>query len=577
MGTMRPVIAQIAPASQPAPGTVAPIARPAPRAMDTRTPEADASITARADTFFGDAMHTPDSVITIQSPFGAFKVESYPNPSNPSDIHYVVFFYNNATKETFEVHGTIAIFYITLVRNNVATSDFPIADTREYLADKSDSISYLSQYSLRWNQATNNVVQKFYKPFNPASVTVASKLHEFDPAANDTLVAFSEEYTIGSSALTLTNWKNVAGLDKWNGSIKPRSVGMPSQILLHETAGETNLSFGGISHDGDTFFIPHFCVNNAASDGKGAITQSVDIATHVSHGETLNSRAIGIEFVNAPIEAFKVDANKRIIIPLQPVFNLAKSDKGIYVVTKLAGLSKLFIPLEFSSDESPNYYELALSKDKLVNFAALDAGVGPSKKKILFEDGENVLLKYVKSDKFEHLATLVNFLATNGLVRGVTTLADESVWKPTVNVAGTHFYIMEHITKQFGQTAHLFVDTRAPGVYTHFEISGHFKKVGPTKVFDPGHVDGSLQALYLYLKFVRGVPTEAILQLMITFLTLGKTAAEAAGLKLTSKLVMDENNIITVAISPKDQKFTDILELDEAAIATVATIPVASP
>jgi len=43
--------------------------------------------------------------------------------------------------------------------------------------------------------------------------------------------------------------------------------------------------------------------------------------------------------------------------------------------------------------------------------------------------------------------------------------------------------------------------------------------------------------LYLYLRFVRGVPTEAVLALMIEFLTSAKTPAETAKFKLKSKLM----------------------------------------
>ncbi len=81
----------------------------------------------------------------------------------------------------FEVHGTIARFYINEVRNNASIQDFPISDTRIYLTNTQDSISYFAQYSLRWEQATNNVVKKFYKPYDPAKAAVASELHVYDP------------------------------------------------------------------------------------------------------------------------------------------------------------------------------------------------------------------------------------------------------------------------------------------------------------------------------------------------------------------------------------------------------------
>ena len=527
---------------------------PRPRAMDTRVPAVETALTTKEDNFFLGKQHAVDTVINMLSTFGSFKVESYPNQGNPNDIQYVVFFNNTATQETFEVHGTIALFYINEVRNKSSIQDFPISDSLIWKANAKDGISYFSQYTLRWEQATNNVIKKFYKPYNPAQSTVESRLHDFDPLLKNTLVGYTEEYSIASAALNFANWKDEANLGKYNGSIGIRSVGMPFQILLHETAGFGNLSIPNVrevkTKDGKTFFpIPHFCVNNLDDKGKGNIIQFVDVATNVPHGEVTNQRAIGIEFVNPPIEAFLPNSKGQ----LEPVFNLETSQKGIYLKTKLAGLGKLFIPLEFSADAGTTYYELALKKDRLINFAALSAGLGPDKKKIVFEHDGNVLIKFAKSDRFEHLATLVSSLVANSLVKQIDNLTNENYWAPVVTLNNTRFYLFEHGNLKQQEGTHFFFDIRAASVLTHLLIGSD-------------HVDGGVQGLYMYLKFVRRVPVEAILQLIISFLTSDKSVAETKKIKLKSQVLLQPGSGFVVPPKPIEKEFSDILELDEALI-----------
>ena len=73
-----------------------------------------------------------------------------------------------------------------------------------------------------------------------------------------------------------------------------------------------------------------------------------------------------------------------------------------------------------------------------------------------------------------------------------------------------------------------------------------------------------------HLKFVRAVPTEAILQLMIGFLTSERTAGETTGIRLTTKLVLPSGGTFAAPGQPFERTFTDILELDDSAISTVA-------
>jgi len=181
---------------------------------------------------------------------------------------------------------------------------------------------------------------------------------------------------------------------------------------------------------------------------------------------------------------------------------------------------------------------------------------GATKKTILAADGDNVLIKYAKSDKFEHLATLVSALVTNKLVKNLDNLSNENFWKPVVQVADKRFYLFQQGWKKRTEGTYFFTDIREPGVLTRLLIGGH--------------VDGGLQGLYLYLKFVRQVPTEAILQLMIGFLTSDKTAAEMAKIKLKSKVLL-KNDAPVDPPTPIEKEFADILELDETMISAVTS------
>ncbi|MGW4018282.1 peptidoglycan recognition protein family protein [Rhodococcus ruber] len=526
---------------------------PQPRAMNSYGPNVASAFAGKESTFYGGVAHADDPTVSILSPFGNFKVQTYANQGNSNDIHHAIFFHNNETKEVLEVHGTIARSFISMVRGQSGVQDFPIADTRPLEGSRPDSISYFSRYTLRWDHTTNQVILKFYKPYNPAHVSVAARLHDYDPSSPNTLVAYTEEYGIASPTLNFTNWKGESGMDRYNGSIGIRNVGMPTQILLHETAAFSDMSIPNVRQEttpsGGTYYpIPHFSVNNLSADGKGNIIQFVDIATNVPHGESTNPRSIGIEFVNPPIEAFTRAG--------QPIFKLADSTRGIYLKTKLSGLPKLFIPLEFSTEPLGEYCEIAVRRDRLLNFDALNTILGPTGKKLIKVDGLNVLIRFAKSAKFEHLANLVGELVGKKLVPRITDLTDEAFWKFVVEVNGKRFYIFERGWENSPAGTHYFFDILGPGLLTHLFI-GH-------------HADGGLQGLYLYLKFVKKVPVAAILQLMITFLTSDKTVAETALIRLESKLLSRQGGGgIAPPAKPIQKSFRDILELDDSLISAV--------
>jgi hypothetical protein len=478
-------------------------------------------------------------------------------------------FRNKASAQTLEVHGTIARRFVDLVRNNAGVVDFPISDSRVWRADSRDGVSYFSRYALHWESATNKVIRRFYVPYEPGMETVAAHLHDHDPTVKTRLVAYAEQYDLPSQATDFGNWKDEAGLGRYSGSISVRSVGMPTQILLHETAGMSDMAIANVqpaqTADGRTFFpIPHFCVNTIGASGRGRIIQFVDVATNVPHGEATNARAVGVEFVNAPIEAFKLDQNGQVIQPLQPVFDLEHSQRGLYLGTKLGGLSKLFIPMQFSANPTGGFHELALRKDRLVNFATLNGGVGPAKENVVVEDGDNLLLKYAKSDQFEHLLTLMTTLISNGLVRGLDDLGGEAFWKPVVRVQGKAFYIWEHGWLGVPRTVsgrrvvdrHHCFDLREPGVLTHILVGGH--------------VDGGAQGLYGYLRLARRLPVEAALQVIISMLTDDRTAAESAGFKLKAKLVQSDAGLAP-STTNVEKTFKDVLEIDDELLQELAS------
>lgn len=541
---------------------------PQPRAMDTYGPEVEAAFVEKMDAFFGGHGHDKDATITFTSTFGHFRIETYPNQGNANDIHIVVFFRNKATGQTIETHGTIARRYVELVRNNAAVLDFPIADSLTWRADTRDAVSRFSRYVLHWEQATNGVNVRWYRPYAPGMEAVPARLHDHDPVRKNTLVAYAEAYDIESPGLQFANWKDEPGMGRYAGSISVRAVGMPTQILLHETAGFGDMAIANVreaqAESGGTFFpIPHFCVNNLDDQGRGRVIQFVDVATNVPHGEATNARAVGIEFVNAPIEAFKVDGQGQTIRPLQPLFDLEHSKRGLYVQTKLGGLARLFIPLQFSAEPTAGYYELALPKNRLINSASLAEGIGPEKQKVLFEHDDAVVLKYCKSDLFEHLLTLASTLVTHRLVNGVADLAREEVWKPVVRIGNRSFYIWEHgwlgvqrmVNGRPVVDRYHCIDLREPGVFTHILIGGH--------------ADGGAQGLYGYLRLARHLSPMVAMQTLITFLTGEKTPAEVAGFKLEAKVVQSSAGL-TPPSSRREKTFKDILEIDDDFLAGLA-------
>lgn len=548
---------------------------PAVRQMDNYGPEVNQAFDDAENEFFASGKHyKTDDVIDLISKSGFFRVDSYENTS-AIDRHYVVFFFNkknyDLTKnpEVFEVHGTLARRYIELHRNQPNITDFPIDNDRPLKADNNSVISVESESALVWSNSTNKVVQRTYKDYKPVN--------------ENTLVAFTEEYSITDAEINFKNWKN-SNLQ----NLSSRGSGRPTQILLHETAGMQ-------MDPSAAFNVPaHFLIGNV-KDNKGNIFQMVDIAANVPHGEITNSRAIGIEFVNAPFDIWEQiqDPNnpQRSIDKIPRVksnFGLTTTTQGIYLLVEKITIKDVtinkpvqFIPLEFSDVEERGFFEIKIPENKLLNKTAL-LTFKINGKDIAAERDKIVTIQYCKPLKFEHLKSLVELLYDNDLIKDAD-FEDGEFWKG--------FYYDPEQDKTFYIYQRLFTETTTttvnPAGKTIKKITMHFtiSLVEPC-IFCHAqighHVDGYLQGLYLYLRIHEGLSIKATLQYMIFFLTSDKTDAEKIPLELIEEATVIRTSEINPATnaesnidvqfsspaSPSTIKINNFLEIDIEAAKT---------
>lgn len=427
--------------------------------------------------------------------------------------------------------------------------------------DPDSVISIQSESALVWDSRTNGVTQRKY----------ASHI----PDNENRLVAFTEEYAISNNDINFKNWK-AASLQ----SISSRGVGRPSQILLHETAG--------MEMDSSAVFkVPaHFCIANI-KDNKGTIYQMADIAANVPHGEITNSRAIGIEFVNAPFDIWKQvkdPATGQAVDELPRTrsnFGLKESIKGIYVESSkipirdpVINKNVQFIPLEFSDATAGDFFELRLPEANLINKAALQAHRINGNSILSINDGL-VSIKYCKAVKFENLRHLINLLSDNSLVKEALP-EDLGVWKSIYAANGKLFYFYQRMFAETTTTSvvagktikkitmNFPINLTSPAIFSHGHI-GH-------------HADGFLQGIYLYLRMFESLSSQKSLQAMIYFLTSEKTDAEKNPLELTEVMTVTrsselvggaERNIevkFTPAASPATIRITHFLEIDLQAV-----------
>ena len=166
---------------------------------------------------------------SLFSIYGNFRVLKYNNQGNANDVHRVVFFYNIRSHKTFQIHGTLALNYLSRLTSQGDVSDFPIDDDRPQVSNKDDQISRLSQYALKWNHATNLVETIRYK--------------EYVPVAKTALIVCSEEMNPGWKDMDLSNWKKETVSNAAKG-VGCGLMGCPRQISQRQLFG--NLSISGV-------------------------------------------------------------------------------------------------------------------------------------------------------------------------------------------------------------------------------------------------------------------------------------------------------------------------------------------
>jgi hypothetical protein len=442
-----------------------------------------------------------------------------------------VFFVNKESKTVVETRGHICLNYLSIIPDRLNVIDFPISNERPQKKNKTDRISRFSLYTLRWDHGTFKVTKEPYLGFNPENA--------------DKLIAFNEEYALGNTGIKLENWKSVIndrGYTKFKDYRKLRESGTPTQILLHETADKGNQSITGgrLDDDGVTWLIPHFCVNNIDDKTQtGNIIQLTDVAERLYHGEpSMNDRSVGIEFVNPPIEAYpplKDDPKK--LDMTKPKFKLDQAKDGIYLrtVIKTYPYGKLFIPLEFSADnKSKNYFELSIPSDKVINAASLKL-IKINNTSIVTEKDKTITIKYCKSEKYEHLCTLVKKLCEKDILD--VDLTKFETWKCNTKENDKELFVFNRAWKKEGDADLYWLDIRKKGIYCH-GFTGH-------------HSDGYLPAIYCFLKFYQKLDKhEDALKKMINLLIKGTITT------------IKRNAVVQL----KDRKFSDFTGTKEIEI-----------
>jgi hypothetical protein len=486
------------------------------------TPEIEAAFKQAENLFFGLLSGTPFTTVTLTSKYGFFKLFEYNNPYAITDRHLVIFFYNKQSKTLYNVHGRIARLYLDQLKSHTDITDFPIDWEAPAKDSPKDRISRLSESARIWNHKTNDVQTVYYKKYTPVEESA--------------VIAYTQEYKWAVPNISFKNWKSYK-MDKYEKARGIRYVGMPTQIMLHETAGQGNLVINQIS---DLF---HFCINNADDAGNGHIIQVVDIAERVDHIKGFpKDGSVGIELVNLPFNSKDVK------------IDLKKSTKGVYIKTSFTSYPELFIPLEFRETAESDTYTLQIDKQDLLNFDALAAlEVGKSKTKILTESGGSVTLSNCKSVKYESLIALMKYMHDYKLVHKLNIYDKKQYSYAVVRDQKTYILFQTAHKEEKGNIHHYAIDVRLPGIYVH----------GVTR---SNHSDGYLNGLYVYLRFISKLSPAKAMQRMIDLIAGSKTAAvsrksfEMAEV-LTSKNDGDPANALEVPKKPIKFKIVNYVEV----------------
>ena len=502
--------------------------KPGDKPTQDTTPGFATDLFKQKETEFMDkttASHEEIKTITLLSEFGYFKVYQYEMniPNVKTVTQRTVFFVNKESKTVWDTHGHIALKYLDIIPDRTKVVDFPISNERFVKGQKRNKISRFSNYTLDWDEKTFKVTKKPYL--------------NFDPKNENQLIAFNEEYDIGDKNIQFTNWKKFLNDATYKAYAKDRDFrksGAPRQILLHETVTKDNLSINGIKPESGTYFIPHFCVNNVDAAGMGNIIQFVDVAERVFHGEAMNNRSVGIEFVNYPIEQPNDDPTKAII--------LTTAKHGVFLKTVLTKtpVTRLFIPLEFAAEKAPNNFELQIPKKQVLNVIPLKA-LKIGNKDIVTEDKDNIIIKYCKSEKFEHLVTLIKALSVKDILDIDLTVIEN--WRAfVVEDKKTYFVFGKAFMSKKGEGDIFHFDIRKNGIW-HHGFTGH-------------HFDGYLQNLYAFLRIFKKLNAEETLKKLIELITSSNviTTKKKTVLKF-------QNKILSEVTDSKEVTVDDCLEI----------------
>ncbi|WP_373551253.1 N-acetylmuramoyl-L-alanine amidase [Haliscomenobacter sp.] len=254
-------------------------------------------------------------------------------------------FFNFKNSGVYEMHGTIFQFFRMnfLDKNNnlIDSKNIPISD--EYsLDDQGNEISNLLSKSLVWNKASNIVNIQEYR--SPGIVLTKGNINKYQ---SDKIIIHCKQKDF--SGKSLINWSGVfkgkpIRSEPYTGykfnHARPKNL--ISQIVLHETAG-----FSDLLYNGNAGFCPHFGIMK-----DGTILQYFDIAEYQQHtGEDFSNFSIGIEFVNNPWANNSQDQ----VVGNQP--NLIESKKKKLEILKLpekiAGhTDSLYLPVDLQEDNS---------------------------------------------------------------------------------------------------------------------------------------------------------------------------------------------------------------------------------
>lgn len=474
------------------------------------------------------ASHEEIKTITLLSEFGYFKVFQYEMniPKVKTVTQRTVFFVNKASKTVWATHGHIALFYLNIIPDRTKVIDFPISNERLLKGHKRNRISRFSNYTLDWDEKTFKVTKKPYL--------------NFDPDKENQLIAFNEAYDIGDKNLLFTNWKKELSSATYKAFAKSREfrkTGTPRQILLHETVTKDDLTIHGVRKDKDgTFLIPHFSVNNIDAAGNGKIFQFVDVAERVSHGEAMNDRSVGIEFVNTPKEEFKEGSTT------EKAITLTNAKHGVFLKTVLKGqaVAKQFIPLEFSPEKAPNNFELQIPKKQVLNAGTLKT-LKIDNKNIVTDDKDNIIIKFCKTEKYEHLVTLIKALSVKDILDINLAVLDN--WRSfVVENKKTYFVFGKAFTtiKDKGDIFHF--DIRQNGIW-HHALTGH-------------HFDGYLPNLYAFLRIFKKLSAEETLKKLIELITTGNVITIKR-----KQLLKVQNKILSEVTDSKEVEVADCLEI----------------